>query len=220
MSSAPAEIPLLVVDARGLLEPRCLRALRGVAAPRAVARVAATDAALVDARVCGAIVGLRDDRAALRWLAAARARGEMRPVMLVSAVDERSVANEAFRLDAQLVYAPLDAQNATLFAVRAAARRAEHEARVEAVVRQLAIERGLTAREGEIAMLVALGVSRAGLATSLDVSENSVKVYVRGLLRHLGVPSVEAVGRLVLEEAVRTRASAATSKRAGPTKAR
>ncbi|GAB4207738.1 MAG: hypothetical protein OHK0013_25620 [Sandaracinaceae bacterium] len=203
------EPALLVVDARGLLEPRCLRALRAVASPTVLRSTKEIDEALGDARVAGAIVGLREDRAGLAWLASARARGESIPVMVVSALDERSVANDAFRLDAQLVYAPLDARNATLFAVRAAARRVEHEARVEAVVRQLCVERGLTAREGEVATLAAMGVSRAGLASSLGVSENSVKVYVRGLLRNLGVPSVEAAGRLVLEIVVRTRSQQA-----------
>lgn len=58
-------------------------------------------------------------------------------------------------------------------------------------------ELGLTPRQGEILALVLRGLPNKRIASQLDISENTVKEHVTGILERLGVRSrVEAITRL------------------------
>ncbi len=192
----------LVVECRGLLHARCLRTLRERVQIVQLATIAEAEARIAERRWMGAIVGLPVGGGALAWLASLRERRDKLPVLIVADALEKEVTSVCHRLDARCVFAPLDAPSAVLFAARAVAERAGREQRIDAVVEKLALERGLSPREADIARLAAIGVSRAGLAASLGVSENTVKAYVRGLLSHTGAASVDALGRAILEQVV------------------
>lgn len=197
-------VVFLAVETEHLLQGRGVRALRARGQLVRVPTLADAEARLAERRWTGAIIGLRAGGEGLAWLASLRKRGETLPVLLLADGLEKEVASVCHRLDARCVFAPVDARTLVLFAVRAAAQRACREERVAAVVAKLAVERGLSRREAEVAQLAAMGVSRSGLAASLGVSDNSVKAHIRGLLRRTGEPSVEAVGRAVLEDVVRS----------------
>jgi len=167
-----------------------------------VATIAEAETLLPERRWTGVIVGLRANGGGLAWLATLRERGDPLPALLVPKELDKTLASACHRLGARCAFAPLDAETAMLFSARAIVQRAERDQRIAAIVQKLAVERALSPREADVARLAAIGVSRAGLAASLGVTENTVKSYVRGLLRRTGAVSVDAVGRTVLEQVV------------------
>jgi DNA-binding NarL/FixJ family response regulator len=206
MSSVPTDAgrAILVVACRGLLQERCLRSLRERVEVRRAATLEEADAELARNPWTGLILGLHPDGTGLAWLEALRERDPRQPVLAVAGDLGKEVSSACHRVGVRCVFAPIDAQTALLFAARALAQQAERDERIAAVVDRLAVERGLSPREAEIAGLAALGISRAGLASSLGISENSVKACVRGLLRRTDARSVDAVGRAVLAQVVAT----------------
>lgn len=204
MAPPPLRAVFLLVQCRGLVQHRCLRTLRERVQIVPAGSLAEADTLLAGRRWTGMIVGLREGDGTLAWLTALRDRGDDIPVLVVPKELDKRVASACHRVGSRCVFAPLDGPTAVLFTARAIAERAQRDQRVNAVVEKLAIERDLSPREADIARLAAIGVSRAGLGTSLGLAENTVKAYVRGLLRRTGAPTVDSLGRAILEQVVLT----------------
>jgi pimeloyl-ACP methyl ester carboxylesterase/DNA-binding CsgD family transcriptional regulator len=80
----------------------------------------------------------------------------------------------------------------------------------EATWRTLADTFGLSERQGRLALLVALGATRATAAGTLGISDNTAKVDLKVVYDRCGVDSGAALGRVVAETDALARLAAAT----------
>jgi DNA-binding CsgD family transcriptional regulator len=97
---------------------------------------------------------------------------------------------------------PLIQADLTTFAIRTVAAAWAHERRLTELVVHFSRKHGLIPREAEIVAATMAGVSRAELAASLRVSENTLKGPIRVLLAKCGVPSIDRLVSEILRSAV------------------
>lgn len=213
-SGAPLGASLVLLESRARVRARHASAL---AMHGAVVLAVTHEEAFATVRVLAArgasvavIVGRdRRGRAPSALLAALRGDGFGGPLLVVASEPDARLANRALRFEATCLYEPVEPSALALFAARAAAEAAPLVRRVPAVLARVAHERRLSPRERELAEAIVLGVSRAALATTLGVTENSIKSFVRALLHKTGAPTTEAFARAVLDEVVQGLADAA-----------
>jgi DNA-binding NarL/FixJ family response regulator len=161
-----------------------------------------------DAYVLGVLVGAGSTRFGTELLRRLRARGLGASALVISADEDPRLPSTCLQLGAVAVFEPVDPATFAVFAARLppiSSKRAEHAHLVDIV----SVERRLTIRESQVARLVTHGIDREALAERLDISENSLKGIVRGLLRKTGYESVEALRRGLIERSVRRRVDGA-----------
>lgn len=97
---------------------------------------------------------------------------------------------------------PLTQADLTTFAIRTVAAAWAHERRLTELVVHFSRKHGLIPREAEIVAATMAGVTRAELAASLRVSENTLKGPIRVLLAKCGAPSIDRLVSEILRSAV------------------
>ncbi len=143
------------------------------------------------------------DGSGLSLLEDLRARLLTTPVLVVSGLFEREVANRCHALDAHCVFKPNVIDDLLHFGARAAARFQLAESRTSSTVEALRETLRLTPRETDFVRLLARGERHESLTESAGVTRNTTKTMVRRLLEKFGEPSMEAVARTVFEEMLR-----------------
>jgi DNA-binding NarL/FixJ family response regulator len=157
-----------------------------------------------DAWVLGRCGEDEHEDATLALIHARRRAGETAPILVVSRAHDRRRASHYHRLGASGVFEPLTNDTLSLFAARATL---ESDREMERLVEAVSVERALTQREAELAMLVGRGVARRAIASALSTLESTAKALVRSLLSKTGHPSLEALARSMLETSLRRAAS-------------
>ncbi len=197
---------ILIVD--GDLESR--RRTARVLSPHAITRPAPTVAAAREALAFLPVAGVvLDPNAAdgdgLVFLEELRGRHGMLPVLVLSGTQDVTEASRVSALKAEFVskFEAVSAVEARLGELAAAAL-GYRESR-DALVLGLANRFRLTGAERETLVHYVRRGERAGLAEHLRIAETSLRSRVRGLCRKLDIPRLEAVYRLLFEEAVTVR---------------
>ncbi len=142
-----------------------------------------------EARLAGALVRLGDLRAASADLGIAY---ETAREALASAMAKTGARRQPdfVRQLAQLAFGELPASEATW--------------------QTLADTYGLTLRQGRLALLIALGATRATAAEALSISDQSAKADLKTIYAQCGVESGAALGRIVAETDALARLASAT----------
>lgn len=165
------------------------------------ARAAAGERAF-DAWVLGRGAPDEHDEDALALIESHRSSGARHPILVIGTTPDRRRASRCHRLHASCVYEPLANDTLALFAARAAL---ETGGELERQVEALGVERALTPRETELALLVGRGLPRKDIAAALATQESTAKALVRSLLAKTGQTSLDALARsLLLERLQRT----------------
>jgi DNA-binding NarL/FixJ family response regulator len=120
--------------------------------------------------------------------------------LIISGALNAAVANRAHHLGASCVFTPDIAPNVRAFVDRSIASTASAAQRTMAAAREVSAAFGFTAREQQVAELVALGVTRSRLADELGIKENTVKTLVRRTLAKCQEKSLDGLARIVLDE--------------------
>ncbi len=149
-----------------------------------------------DAWVFGRVAASEGDDDVLALIESLRSAGDRAPILVVSATHDRRRASRCHRLGASCVYEPLANDTLALFAARAAL---DTGGELERQVDALGVERALTQREVELALLVGRGLARKDIAAALATQESTAKALVRSLLGKTGHTSLDALARSLLE---------------------
>jgi DNA-binding NarL/FixJ family response regulator len=104
--------------------------------------------------------------------------------------------------DIEVAFSPLDEERLHAFVRRAYSRAFVPSERVSRAVGQLATRAQLTAREVQLLTYCLAHETRAVVQKRLGISENTLKTQVRGLLRKCEAPSVDALAKSVLRDAL------------------
>lgn len=140
------------------------------------------------------------DGSGLDVLAWARLRGDQTPALVMTGLQERTLANSAQILGAEFLYKPYRKAHIDSFLARAT--RPPSETPLPAMNAVAFVkEHGLTPREGEIVHAIARGVPRSAIADELKVAESTVKTLIHRLLERSGYENLDEVLRDLLKRA-------------------
>jgi DNA-binding NarL/FixJ family response regulator len=174
----------------------------------AIAPTIAQALAIIDARPIEAALvdqGLPDG-SGLDFVAYLRRRWPVVPVLVLTALDDKSLVNRAQALRAEFVFKPAVAANIVPFIRNAVASAGGVAESIDLAVKQLADARNMSTREMEILNLAIAGVPRSAMAAELDVTENTLKTTIRRMLDRRGDETLQDLARAVLDAALRLRA--------------
>jgi DNA-binding NarL/FixJ family response regulator len=154
-------------------------------------------------------VGLPDGDG-LELLDWARRTGKCFPVLMMTGESDRQLASRAFLLGAQLVFKPISANVLRQFAEAPLPVRRRS---LEDIACEYAAANELSTRQTEFLYALARGVARRGLASELQIAENTVKTMAKQILERTGLPSTDAIVCVLLEKVAREEANEARSSR-------
>lgn len=194
---------VLIIDSDLESRRQSARTLR----PHAITRPAPTAAAARDAvagmPIAGVVLDLAlADGGGMRLLEELRAQHPKLPVLVLSGTDDVTEASRVSALRAAFASKrePLAHIGVRLAELAEAAATYRHTR--DALVLGLALRHSLTAAERETLVHFVRRGQRDGLADQLRIAETSLRSRVRGLCRKLDIPRLEAVYRLLFDEAL------------------
>jgi DNA-binding NarL/FixJ family response regulator len=200
---------ILVVDADLLMRRAIARALSPVARVTAVGELAGPARALSEHTKCIGIIleAFARGGSGLDWLDAARQRGTQLPALVLTARCDPALVNRAYRLGARYLCKPFTPEDLRVFAVSATMNDVEPPSApagygaITLAVSRLSLRHGLTSSEVAIVRSALNGVGRDDFLQAREISANTYKSQVRGLLRKVRATSVGEVRDRLLREA-------------------
>lgn len=142
-------------------------------------------------------VGLPDG-CGLELLKELRLHQPTTPVLVQSALGDRTLPNDAFKLDAHFVYKPFGRDELKAFLDRLHRRRRQRQQRFDRVLNRLEHEHEVTAAEREVFAEALGGKSYREIAEQRGTSMNTVKTQVRSLLQKTGTRSLPQLVSIVV----------------------
>lgn len=192
--------PLLLVEDEPLVADAIIRALRSLRQTEHVTTVEAALEQLGSSREwLGAIVDLGlPDGDGLDVIRHARLVRPLLPILVMTAHDDVRRINEVHRLGAAYSCKPCDVADVLRFVDEA--RRFERitSAALQRVALELARECGLTRREVDVVVATLTHRDRSEVLDDLDVTENTLKGQIKGVLRKTGHDSMQSLSRALL----------------------
>ncbi len=178
----------LVVEDEPLAARSVTRVLRQFGTVETVSSQAAARGAMRQARSwSGFVIDLcLPDGNGLEVLAEARERHPHAKAVLLSGALEHTAINGAFALDARCLSKPCRVEHLEQFAREALIAERELPDRLTRAVRDLAVDHELTPAETEILIAAVGGADRRSIVAARQVSKNTHKRQVRGMLRKTG----------------------------------
>jgi DNA-binding NarL/FixJ family response regulator len=137
------------------------------------------------------------DGSGLDLLDAFRAVESSAPALVLTGHCDAALINRAQRRSAEYAVKPAAPSNIRAFADRAVAHRDRREREIEVLVAGCSDHYGLSPSERKILAASARGAARKQLADDLGVSENTIKMQVKSLLRKCD--DAESLGDIVRE---------------------
>ncbi len=206
MTSTTCTNPLpviLIVDSDLEARRRSAQTLRPHAITRPAPDVAAARNALHNAPIAGVVLdlALRDGQGMV-LLEELRSKHPKLPVLVLSGTSDVTQASRASALKAAFAskHEPFERIGVRLTELATAASAYKHTRDV--LVLGLADRHRLTGAERETLISYVRRGERQGLAEQLRIAETSLRSRVRGVCRKLEIPRMEAVYRLLFEEAL------------------
>ncbi|MFW5920604.1 MAG: response regulator [Polyangiales bacterium] len=144
-------------------------------------------------------VGLPDG-CGLELLKELRLHQPTTPVLVQSALPDRKLPNDAFKLDAHFVYKPFGRDELRTFLERLRRRRRERQQRFGRVLARLEHAHDVTAAEREVFAEALQGKSYREMAEQRGTSMNTIKSQVRSLLQKTGTRSLPQLMSIVVAE--------------------
>ncbi len=131
-----------------------------------------------------------------------RQRLPLLPVLVLTGMHDRDSINQAHALRAEFVVKPATQSALIGFVRRAMAFERVPDQRLAALLDEFAHQRGFTAREMDIVAAALGNTSRRRLLEQLDVTDNTLKSQIRGLLRKADHESLDSLVRAILRGAL------------------
>lgn len=194
----------IVVAVSGAQHAALVAGLQAYAITQRVARPEELWARLDPARTAAAIVDEEWDPSGglVALLTQLRARCPLLPLMALLDVRATGTLRALTALDVECQPAPLTPPVLHRFAQRALSFGALPDDAVAHWVSQLAVARGLSPTETQLLCMALADESRARMRHVLGVTENTLKTYVRGLLRKTNERSLDGLAKNVLRVAL------------------
>jgi FixJ family two-component response regulator len=200
-ANAPGYV--LIVDDDARHAAALGRELGSVAEPRLAHCIADARAHLgADGRLAGAVVDVRlPDGSGLVLVSEIRQRHPVVPVLVLTGLLDRRIANRVQLLGAEYVVKPPPRQNVRAFRSRIVAVRELGGAPRAAVIERLVRQHALTSREADVVRAALRGVARDALAPVLGIEESTAKTLIRRLLAKTGDESLLTLCARLLRDA-------------------
>lgn len=179
---------------RGLSLHGDVEAVGTCAAARMALRSKKFDALLVDVTL--------PDGHGFSVIEAARARLPHLWVLVVTGSTDHEVVTRTLEHDARYMLKPLDERHIAIIVEEVRARRTARERRTKSVIERWTTKYALTPAEVELLELGVRGLPREAIGRERNVSPETVRKQIQGLLRKTDAESFEGVVSRVLREAV------------------
>jgi DNA-binding NarL/FixJ family response regulator len=192
MQDLSPEVQVIMEQAAFLVvddDAHTARALSRVLAPFGVVRTAPSSTAAFDelrARTAwaGFVIDLRlPDGSGIDVLAGIRERYALTPAVILSGALENEIINNVFALGARPLSKPCHPRNLRQFAREALGADGDIPGRICRAVSELSTQHKLSPAQTEILLAAVQGVDRSSILAARQVSENTHKTQVRGILR-------------------------------------
>jgi DNA-binding NtrC family response regulator len=194
---------VLIVDSDLESRRRTARTLSSHAITRPAPNAATARDALASTPIAGVVLDLAlSDGQGMRFLEELRAKQVKLPVLVLSGTDDITEASRVSALKAAFASkrenpADIEARLTELALAAAAYRHAR-----DVLVLGLAERHRLTGAERETLVSFVRRGQRQGLADQLRIAETSLRSRIRGVCRKLEIPRMDAVYRILFEEAL------------------
>jgi len=150
-------------------------------------------------QLSGAIIDVRlPDGTGFDVLSNLRRNWPMLPVLIITGALDREVVNQSQQLGVEFVAKPAMRENLLAFVSRAMQVRQRSGRQL---ARELSAAPDLTEREQQVLELALEGATRTEIAERMGVSENTLKVQIRSLLRKCGHNNLAELVQSALREA-------------------
>jgi DNA-binding NarL/FixJ family response regulator len=189
-----------------------VRVVRSVAEAREAIRSTSNIVTLIVERML-------PDGDGLSLVADFRAAHPRTPVLMITAAFDGRVINRCQLLRVELVAKPAHRANVRAFLQRAVAYERVPDRRVAAVVEDLVRSSALSPRETDVLAAALGGLSRKEIADQVGSTENTIKGYVKSILRKCDAASLQEVSRLIWMAALAGAAAADGERPATPSDA-
>jgi DNA-binding NarL/FixJ family response regulator len=194
----------LIVEDDALVSRALVRNLGGAERVAAVAASVkeATKLAAALAEVTGAIVDINlPDGNGFEVVSLLRSSRPGLPILVMTGNFDPELANRCQALGVEFAYKPASTENLLAFVKRASLLRRMSHGALAACVDGFAQRHRLSRRERELMVLALEGVRRGEAARQLGVTESTVKMQIRSLLRKTGHENLSSLVQLLLREA-------------------
>ena len=207
----PAPAPVLIVEDEQAVAHALARLVRLRTEAVIAGSIAEAQGILLTHDLAAAIVDVKlPDGSGLDAVRHIRHKRPLLPVLVLTALDEKEIANRAQVLRAEFAYKPAQRDNVLPFVERALAARDGFERAVATAIDELERVCDLSQRERAIASMAVSGLRSTHMVVALGIGRNSLKTLIRRLLNKTGDADLDE-----LRAGILTRAHATVPKRIG-----
>ena len=142
------------------------------------------------------------DGSGLSLVSEVRARNAQLPVLILTGTAAPELINAAFALRADYLCKPGTREDFVAFIRRALLAGQGGQQKIDVIVEELVVTKGLSAQEAAILRRAAADRPRSTLAATLNVNENTLKTQIRALLRKCEAATLDELVRQILRRAI------------------